>query len=501
MKRLVSPMIVLFAFLSFVLAPFSVAAQSRSDADKLLAAVTTSDMLRTLRQFQEVAERNGTTRASGTRGYDLSADYVARLLQQRGYTVMRQEFEFEFYDELVEVGRQGNLDLAPEALNYTRSTPVGGITAPIVPVPEDATPGCETSDFAGANYAGAIALVKRGACSSGPNSFIQKSNNAAAAGAIAIIIYNNATDPEEPFDGTLAAPGTVNIPTVGIARGIGETLAAQPGVVTLDIRVLIETRTTENVIADSPFGRADNVVMVGAHLDSVLKGPGINDNGSGTAAILEIAVDLTKTQFTNPLRNKVRFAFWGAEESNLLGSRYYVNSLTFEQQLNIALYLNFDMVASPNYGRFVYDGDDSDGVGAGPGPFGSAQIEDVFETFFASRGQASEGTDFSGRSDYGPFIDVGIPAGGLFTGAEGIKTAEQVVKYGGVAGLPYDICYHEACDTWNEAISEQNPQYGQLEAAYGDSTLVGNVNVKALDEMSDAAAYATLYFIQTALIP
>jgi Zn-dependent M28 family amino/carboxypeptidase len=293
----------------------------------------------------------------------------------------------------------------------------------------------------------------------------------------------------------------VAIPTVGIARGIGETLAAQPGVVTLDIRVLIETRTTENVIADSPFGRADNVVMVGAHLDSVLKGPGINDNGSGTAAILEIAVELTKTQFTNPLRNKVRFAFWGAEESNLLGSKYYVNSLTFEQQLDIALYLNFDMVASPNYGRFVYDGDDSDGVGAGPGPFGSAQIEDVFETFFASRGQASEGTDFSGRSDYGPFIAVGIPAGGLFTGAEGIKTAEQVAKYGGVAGLPYDICYHEACDTLNEAISEQNPQYGQLEAAYGDSTLVGNVNVKALDEMSDAAAYATLYFIQNDQIP
>ena len=172
--------------------------------------------------------------------------------------------------------------------------------------------------------------------------------------------------------------------------------------------------------------------MVGAHLDSVNAGPGINDNGSGSAAILETAVQMAKVK----PRNKLRFALWGAEEASLVGSTYYVNNLLQDERDRIALYLNFDMIGSPNHVFFIYDGDDSDAVGAGPGPAGSAEIEKAFEFYFHVRGIPFKGTDFSGRSDYGPFIAAGIPAGGLFTGAEGIKTADEAALWGGTAGQP-----------------------------------------------------------------
>ncbi len=157
--------------------------------------------------------------------------------------------------------------------------------------------------------------------------------------------------------------------------------------------------------------------MAGAHLDSVADGPGINDNGSGSAALLEIAMQMAELSIEP--RNTVRFAWWGAEEAGLVGSQFYVDSLTKREVKNIELYLNFDMIGSPNYGRFVYDGDgDAFGI---KGPTGSANIERTFEDYFASQGLASEPTAFDGRSDYDAFITAGIPAGGLFTGAEDAK--------------------------------------------------------------------------------
>jgi Zn-dependent M28 family amino/carboxypeptidase len=167
--------------------------------------------------------------------------------------------------------------------------------------------------------------------------------------------------------------------------------------------------------------------------------------------------------------NKVRFAWWGAEESGLVGSTVYVNGLSDAERQKIALYLNFDMVGSPNHVFFIYDGDDSDQVGAPAGP-GSAQIERMFEAFFNGRGIPFKGTDFSGRSDYGPFIARGIPSGGLFTGAEGIKTAEEAAIWGGTAGQQYDPCYHLRCDAY------------------------ANVNDTALDVNADAAAFAVLQY-------
>ena len=227
------------------------------------------------------------------------------------------------------------------------------------------------------------------------------------------------------------------------------------------------------MLAELPGQDAGNVVMAGAHLDSVQQGPGVQDNGSGSAAILETAVQMAKVK----PHNTVRFAWWGAEESGLIGSTQYVNGLSQEEIDRIALYLNFDMIGSPNFVYFIYDGDDSDGVGAGPGPEGSAQIEEFYEDFYEARGLPYKGTDFSGRSDYGPFIAVGIPAGGLFTGAEVVKTPEEAEIWGGTAGDQYDPCYHLACDTFD------------------------NISLEALDVNSDAVAASVLsYGMNTELV-
>ena len=210
--------------------------------------------------------------------------------------------------------------------------------------------------------------------------------------------------------------------------------------------VHVEQRTTTNVIADSTSGRTDRTVMAGAHLDSVDEGPGINDNGSGTAVILETAVQMAELGIEP--RNAVRFAFWGAEESGLIGSQHYVDSLTKKQLNRIARLPELRHGrARPNFVRFVYDGDGSAfGI---KGPSGSqARRDGPSSTSSPRRDWRLEPTEFDGRSDYDAFINAGIPAGGLFTGAEGIKTAEQAAIYGGTAGVAYDPCYHQACDTY-----------------------------------------------------
>jgi len=350
--------------------------------------------------------------------------------------------------------------------------------------PVDATPGCEAGDFAGFP-AGNIALISRGACT-----FALKATNAYNAGASGVVIYNNIPG---PLNGTLGNGFTLNIPVTSVTQAVGQQLAATPGLV---LRLKTDTfrgiATTYNVLAESPGGNPDNVVMAGGHLDSVNEGPGINDNGSGSAALLEAAEQMAKVK----PRNKVRFAWWGAEESGLVGSTFYVNNLSAEERAKIALYLNFDMVGSPNHVFFIYDGDDSDVVGAGPGPEGSAQIEKKFEQYFNMVGQPFKGTDFSGRSDYGPFILAGIPSGGLFTGAEGIKTADEAVLWGGTAGQAYDPCYHQACDTYannNETALEHNSdavafavlQYGMNTSEINDVKGKGNFKPQNMDYLGN----------------
>ena len=208
-------------------------------------------------------------------------------------------------------------------------------------------------------------------------------------------------------------------------------------------------------------------MVVGGHLDSVREGPGINDNGSGVAAMLETARWMKDSGFSPA--NRVRFAFWGAEEDGLYGSQHYVDELSAAEVRRTAAYLNVDMAASPNGVRSFHDGDGSDFGDAGPK--GSQEIEQVFFRFFESNSLPAETTPFvDGDSDYEPFLRAGIPGGGLFTGEEKRKTRAQVQAYGGVAGKNLDPCYHEACDT------------------------IANTNTDLLKEMSGALAYATVAY-------
>ncbi|MBF6045072.1 M20/M25/M40 family metallo-hydrolase [Streptomyces sp. NRRL B-1677] len=209
--------------------------------------------------------------------------------------------------------------------------------------------------------------------------------------------------------------------------------------------------TGYNLIADWPGGDADHVVFAGAHLDSVSAGPGINDNGSGSAGVLETALAVAREGY-KPAKH-LRFGWWGAEELGMRGSSYYVNQLPAGERGKIDAYLNFDMIGSPNPGYFVYGYDQN--------------LKALFENWFAAKNIATEiDTEGDGRSDHAPFQQAGIPVGGLFSGADYRKTAAQAQKWGGTAGQPFDRCYHASCDT------------------------SANINDKALDTNTDAIASA-----------
>ncbi|MCD9198058.1 M20/M25/M40 family metallo-hydrolase [Aeromicrobium wangtongii] len=459
----------------FVAAPADAGNRHQSKAkpvntSKLTKAVTVNNQLKTLRQLQVIANRNDGNRASGLPGYDASADYVASQLKKAGYKVKRQTFTFAFSRDLAPAELQQVTptarDIETAAFDYSGSGDVTGTITPIglvIPPGEagSTASGCEVADFPPAGAEPAVALMQRGFCNFGV-----KAANAEAAGYDAAIIFNEGQDGrQELLTGTLGEP--VGIPVVGTSYDDGVALAEQDGAT---VRVFASTevdlnRETSNVIADLPgkTKNSDQVVVVGAHLDSVAEGPGINDNGSGTAAVLEIAKQYTKTKLAKKAQRPVRFAFWGAEEKGLLGAEHYVANLTDAQRAKIYANLNFDMIGSPNFARFVYDGDGSDGDA---GPAGSAEIEKVFTDYFAGRRLATAPTAFDGRSDYGPFIAAGIPAGGLFSGAEGIKTPEEATLFGGTAGVAYDVCYHQACDD------------------------ITNINTRALDQLGDAAAHS-----------
>lgn len=453
------------------------------DTEELREAVTVKGVRAHQKAFQHAANTNGGTREASTAGYQASVDYVKEQLELAGYDVTEQEFMFPFFQELEPAELE---QIAPvptvypyfdaagfATMTYSGSSDIDGVTAiaegvdlllPPAAAANTSTSGCEASDFTGFTP-GNIAIIQRGTCS-----FALKAQNAEAADAVGVVIFNEGQPGRTAaFVGTLGAPGAT-IPVVGAAFDVGVELAAGGVTARMFVNATSEFRPSSNVIAESPGGRDDRVVVVGAHLDSVPAGPGIQDNGSGSAAILEIALQVAELGIEP--RNKVRFAWWGAEESGLLGSQFYVNNLSKQDTQNIALNLNFDMIGSPNFVRFVYDGDGSATPLAGPN--GSQTVEGVFLNYFDEQGLATEPTAFDGRSDYGPFIAVGIPAGGLFTGAEGIKTEEQVGVYGGTAGDQYDPCYHLACDTFK------------------------NISLEALDQNSDAAAHAVLTFAMTA---
>ncbi len=443
--------------------------------DKLLACIDGDDVAVHLEALQAIADANGGTRASGTPGYDASADYVAGLLETAGFAVERQVFEFSLFTEVSSALTVDGAAIETQTFEYSGSGEV--VDGNVVPVDlalglgNTSTSGCEAADFDPAALAGPndIALLQRGACDFGV-----KAANAQAAGAEAAIIFNqgNTTAPARNgiIGGTLgeAAVGVVSIPVVDASYADGVAIIDATSV-SVAAFTEIETRTTQNVIADLPGRNPDNVVMSGAHLDSVQEGPGINDNGSGSAALLTVALELANNRKYVP-QNTLRFAWWGAEEAGLVGSTKYILDpefgVTDEEYAALAAYLNFDMVGSPNFVYGVYDADESSFVASAPVPPGSAELEDLFEAYYSAADIPYDDSEFSGRSDYQAFIDVGIPASGLFTGAEETKTEQQAAIWGGTAGAWLDPCYHQACDS------------------------IGNVSAEALDVNVDAIGYA-----------
>lgn len=408
-------------------------------ASGIAGKVSVDAMMGHLQKLQDIADANDGNRALGTPGYAASVDYVANTLRDKGFDVTTDEFQVKlpYADEpSLSVGGQG-VKAAP--LGFTIGTPAGGLSARLVPARVDDSPGCSASDYDGLDVQGAVVLVDRGTCPFG-----QKQSVVAERGAVALVVANNEDAPTG--GGTLGEDTDVKIPVVAIGKADGAKLRANPGEAVLKLNAGVRVERTRNVIAQTKTGSTHDVVMAGAHLDSVPEGPGINDNGSGAAAILETALQLGPSP---DVKNAVRFGFWGAEEEGLIGSANYIGSLDVDALKDIALYLNFDMLASPNPGYFTYDGDQSaPPTDAVPRvPEGSAGIERMLGAYLNGAGKTPRDTDFNGRSDYDAFTQAGIPAGGLFAGAEEKKSREEADLWGGDADQPFDPNYHKPGDT------------------------------------------------------
>ncbi|HVQ50365.1 MAG TPA: M28 family peptidase, partial [Mycobacterium sp.] len=301
--------------------PVTTAATPATDfAAALQKRVTADAMMAHLKKLQEIANANDGNRALGTPGYDASVDYVANTLRDKGFDVQTPEFEVHlpFADEPTLTVGGDKVDAKP--LEFTKGTPPEGVSGPLVAARVEDTPGCTASDYDGLPAAGAVVLVDRGKCPFGA-----KQTVAAERGAVALVVANNEDGDE--MGGTLGEQTDVKIPVVSVTKATGERLRGQPGTTTLKLNAGVRNERTRNVIVQTKTGSTANVVMVGAHLDSVPDGPGINDNGSGVAALLETALQLGNSP---QVTNAVRFGFFGAEELGLLGSNNYVQSLNVE---------------------------------------------------------------------------------------------------------------------------------------------------------------------------
>jgi Zn-dependent M28 family amino/carboxypeptidase len=481
-KVMKSKLLILTFVLGFVILSQSPLVSAGSDAaansSALREAITSDALEQHLNALQEVADQNGGHRSAGSAGYDASVSYFQGLLESAGYDVSLQPFEVDVFDVLSPAVLE---QVSPEPRTYIQGTDVttmtfsgsGNVTTSVEPIDlqlppgavNSSTSGCEAADFASFTT-GNIALLQRGTCT-----FLVKAQNAAAAGASAVIIFNEGqTDRQDLFPGSLGR-SELTIPILSTSFDTGVALAQAGATVHLKADTLSERSSTSNLIAESRSGDVERVVLAGGHLDSVLEGPGIQDNGSGSVALLEIALQLAERFAVNDsassqVANRLRFAWWGAEEQGLLGSRHYVESLSTEDLEEIDVYLNFDMIGSPNFGRFVYDGDSSERASRVPLPEGSGTIEQVFVEYFETQDLPISPISIGQRSDHAAFARAGIPVGGLFTGAEDLKDAGGAARFGGEAESAFDACYHRACDT------------------------IDNVDFEVLEQMADAAAHA-----------
>jgi Zn-dependent M28 family amino/carboxypeptidase len=401
-----------------------------------LGQVDTAAIRSQLEALGTIADQNGGVRTAGTPGYAASVDHVAGRLRDLGYAVQTPSFEMATFEELpgatirVAGGPTFAAGLDFRAMIYSAS---GDLRARIVEVGEgaDQSGGCATSEFDDFPR-GAIALTPPGPC------FRRDAvQNAAAAGAVALIVSYPQWATGAVRRPTLLSPEGISIPALSASAEVGDALraaAVSRREVTISVHTAIGSAMVQNVIAES-HAVAAHVVMLGGHLDSVHDGPGINDNGSGVAALLDVARVLAEQHPSA----RVRFAFWAGEEFGILGSRAYTEGLRPAERAEISAYLNFDMLGSRNAVPLVYD--------APSAALGSERITDFLVSYLEDAGVGAEPTDIGAASDHAAFDAIGIPTGGIFSGASEVKTAEQAARFGGTAQAPMDACYHLACDT------------------------------------------------------
>lgn len=441
------------------------AAPSDALPNDLAQQITVDAMFGHLRKFQEIADANGGNRAQGTPGYDASVDYVAGLLRDKGFDVETPEFE-----RLGTVGG-GNPSLTVSGRRFSVEqasllvpTPDGGLNAPTLRPGKSA--GCAASDYNGVTVKGAISVVDDTGCS-----IVVKQNVALAKGAVGLLVVSTSRpSPAGLF--TSGYYGQLKVP-VGV---IDKTTDAALRRTTRPVRLVLDNKaqmvTSRNLLAQTRTGSTDNVVMVGAHLDSIAGGPGINDNGSGVAAVLETALQLGGSPAIN---NAVRFAFWGAEETGLEGSTQYIRTRAPEQLAAVALYLNFDMLGSTNTGYFTYDGDQSAQAGDPKSvPEGSAGVERTLAGFLNLQGVRPADMPLSANTDYSAFMNAGVPIGGATTGSSQRKTGVQARLWGGKAGVAFDPNYHTRRDNIDNvdahALSVMGPAVAFAVGTYALST-------------------------------
>ena len=508
------------------------------DAKEFVSDVPVSRIVHHQYKLQEIARANGDTRTVLSGGYTDSLEYVRSTLRRAGYSPRTIDFNFPFWRETAPavlnqvtptptVYRYGtaeddgsaDVDFITMTYSPTRSldnvqvVPTNDIVIPPPGGAGSSTSGCEATDYP-ASVVGKVALVMRGTCS-----FVAKAAMAQQVGAAGVIIFNDGVGAGRQNPIFVDDQVDLTIPAVVASHAVGKALydAIQAGQnVTVDFSTFgtIQDRFLPQVMAETRGGDPNNVVIVGAHLDSVPEGPGINDDGSGTAMLLAQAEAMTQRSNARNLRQKIRFMWFGAEEDGLIGSNYYAANLTAAEVARVDGMLDYDMLASPNYVRFVYDGDGSaPGNEEFEGPPGSGLIEAVQNSYFASKGLQTEPTPFDGRSDYVGFTDRGIPAGGIFAGAEEVKTPEQEAIYGGDAGSWYDPCYHQLCDDFITLLTgmppsalfedggpeglESEDETPTVEERQAASRKMRGGALRGLNEMSDAASYTVWYFSST----
>eukprot|EP01113_Clastostelium_recurvatum_P018842 TRINITY_DN2221_c0_g1_i4.p1 TRINITY_DN2221_c0_g1~~TRINITY_DN2221_c0_g1_i4.p1 ORF type:complete len:523 (-),score=107.08 TRINITY_DN2221_c0_g1_i4:17-1585(-) len=411
-------------------------------------AVTLASIMTHLKALEGIALGPGGGSRAVLTGYNKSAEYVMdQLSANTDCDLYTQEFLVPVYTQLSDpvVALQQPYNLSFVVGSDFLQTRYGGngeynILAPVFDIGD----GCNASDHT--NFPpGAIAIAQNG----GRCVQYDKALNAEALNAAALLIVMSRG--AAPAYGRVRSVGwspgipLVRIPVLSISTTMGTLVrnVIASASINLVTNSSVVIANTFNVLCATKSGDPERTVVVGAHLDGVPEGPGINDDGSGSATVLEMAIQVHKTGM--PLTNRILFAWWGSEEIGLLGSRYFVAQLngTRHNDMQVALNLNFDMLASPNYARQVYNGTTVVLPGA---RYGSEKIHKMFTDHFDSSGLAWELTPMTGGSDYIPFIEAGFPAGGLATGAGGIKSVAQVVKFGGTANTPYDPCYHLYCD-------------------------------------------------------